>query len=79
MIVKLLGFTLLMVVAPISVYFLIANVLMNSSKSSNTWAGAAAALTANIVLVGYIVVAIREDQDEQRPIEQRKAQTGKIE
>lgn len=59
-----------MVAAPISVYFLTANTIFADNKS---WAGGTAAVTANIVLVGYIIVAVMEDQGEDKP------KVGKIE
>lgn len=31
---------------------------------NSTWAGATAAIMANVVLVGYVVVAMMEDQSE---------------
>lgn len=31
---------------------------------NSTYAGASAALVANVVLVGYIITAVREDQSE---------------
>ena len=69
-ITKLLVFTALMVFAPISVYFLTASTIF---KGNNTWAGATAAVTANVVLIGYIIVAIKEDQGED------KVKVGKVE
>ena len=29
---------------------------------NSTWAGAAAAITANLVLIAYVVIAMKEDQ-----------------
>lgn len=69
-ITKLLVFTALMVVGPISVYFITANTIF---AGNNTWAGALAAVTANVVLIGYIIAAIREDQGEE------KIKVGKME
>ncbi|KAL9061861.1 MAG: hypothetical protein Q9206_000268 [Seirophora lacunosa] len=36
---------------------------------TSTWAGATAALTANLVLIAYVIVAMREDQSEKLAIE----------
>jgi len=50
-----------MVVGPIGTYFLTLNTVF---KGNSTFAGAMAAIMANVVLVAYIVVAMREDQSE---------------
>ncbi|ESZ98902.1 VMA21-like domain-containing protein [Sclerotinia borealis F-4128] len=60
-IIKLLGFTLAMVVAPIGSYFLTLDLIF---RGNSTFAGATAAIMANVVLVGYVIVAMREDQSE---------------
>ena len=60
-----------MVAAPISIYFLTARTIF---AGNTTWAGATAAVTANVVLIGYIIVAIQEDQSEQA---QKKKPTNK--
>ncbi|KAF4979275.1 hypothetical protein FZEAL_4474 [Fusarium zealandicum] len=57
---KLLAFTLAMVVVPIG----------NAS-----YAGGLAALMANVVLISYIVVAMKEDQSEQ--LDKAKLETKK--
>ncbi|KFY71527.1 hypothetical protein V499_08280 [Pseudogymnoascus sp. VKM F-103] len=60
-IVKLLAFTFAMVVVPIGSYFLTLDLVFSGNS---TFAGATAAIMANVVLVGYIIVAMREDQSE---------------
>ncbi|KAI5927637.1 VMA21-like domain-containing protein [Camillea tinctor] len=71
-ILKLLAFTLAMVVVPIGSYFATVHTLF---KGNSTYAGALAAIMANVVLVGYVVVAMSEDQTEQ--LEAQKKQQGK--
>ncbi|KAK4447608.1 VMA21-like domain-containing protein [Podospora aff. communis PSN243] len=61
-IMKLLAFTFAMIVIPIGSYFATVNTLF---KGNSTYAGALAAIMANVVLIGYIVVAMNEDQSEQ--------------
>lgn len=39
---------------------------------STTWAGATAALMANVVLVAYVLVAMAEDQSERIEAEKRE-------
>ena len=43
-------------------------------QGSTTWAGASAALVANVVLVAYVIAAMKEDQDERSEAEARKGQ-----
>ncbi|PHH67278.1 hypothetical protein CDD81_3047 [Ophiocordyceps australis] len=63
-IVKLLAFTFAMIVVPIGSYFLTINSLF---KGNSSYAGALAALLANVVLIAYIVVAMNEDTSEKGP------------
>jgi len=58
---KLLGFTFAMVVGPIGTYFLTVDTIFGGNS---TWAGATAAIMANVVLIGYVIVAFQEDQSE---------------
>ncbi|KAG9246674.1 VMA21-like domain-containing protein [Calycina marina] len=58
---KLLGFTFAMAVIPISSYFATLNTVFGGNS---TWAGATAAVLANAVLIGYVIVAFKEDQSE---------------
>ncbi|KAM7207646.1 hypothetical protein V8F20_001913 [Naviculisporaceae sp. PSN 640] len=60
-IMKLLAFTLAMIVVPIGSYFLTVD---NLFKGNSTYAGALAAIMANMVLIGYIIVAMAEDQSD---------------
>jgi len=60
-IAKLLGFTFAMIVAPIGSYYLTVNTIFSGNS---TFAGATAAIMANVVLVAYVVVAMQEDQAE---------------
>ncbi|KAL8722912.1 MAG: hypothetical protein Q9225_000682 [Loekoesia sp. 1 TL-2023] len=67
-ILKLLGFTAAMLGGPIGVYFLTLNTVFHGSS---TWAGATAAFTANLVLVAYVIVAMKEDQSEKLATEEQ--------
>lgn len=51
-----------MFAAPISLYFLSLNSIFGGNS---TYAGILAAVSANVVLFGYIAVAVMEDQGEQ--------------
>ncbi|PSR99383.1 vacuolar ATPase assembly integral membrane protein VMA21 [Coniella lustricola] len=63
-IIKLLGFTFAMIVLPIGSYFATVNTVF---YGNSTYAGALAAIMANVVLVAYVIVAMREDQSDQQP------------
>ncbi|KEZ44653.1 hypothetical protein SAPIO_CDS3698 [Scedosporium apiospermum] len=73
-IVKLLGFTLAMVVLPIGSYYASLDTLF---KGNSTFAGALAAVMANVVLIGYVVVAMKEDQSDLRQPKAEKAEGKK--
>ncbi|KAL2144147.1 hypothetical protein VTI28DRAFT_9522 [Corynascus sepedonium] len=62
-IMKLLAFTLGMIVIPIGSYYVTVDTLF---KGNSTYAGALAAIMANVVLIGYIFAAMAEDQSEQQ-------------
>jgi vacuolar ATPase assembly integral membrane protein VMA21 len=61
-IAKLLVFTLAMVTVPLGTYFLSVRTVFQGNP---TFAGGLAALMANVVLMAYIFVAVRDDQAEQ--------------
>ncbi|MCJ1226100.1 vacuolar ATPase assembly integral membrane protein vma21 [Toensbergia leucococca] len=69
---KLLGFTAAMIGGPIGTYFLTVNLVF---RGNSTLAGATAAVMANVVLVAYIIVAMKEDQSEEIAAEE-KARKG---
>ncbi|KAK5663343.1 hypothetical protein OQA88_3771 [Cercophora sp. LCS_1] len=68
-ILKLLAFTLAMIVVPIGSYFVTVD---NLFQGNSTYAGGLAAIMANAVLIGYIVVAMMEDQGEQEGLKDTK-------
>ena len=66
-IAKLLGFTFAMIVLPISSYFGSVNFIFGGNS---TYAGALAAVMANVVLIGYVIVAFNDDKSEREEAEQ---------
>ena len=42
-----------------------------TAAGNSTWAGATAAFTANIVLIAYVIVAMRDDESEKRAVEKK--------
>ncbi|KAK7725933.1 vacuolar ATPase assembly integral membrane protein vma21 [Botryosphaeria dothidea] len=58
---KLLGFTFAMITLPIGTYFMTVNTVF---KGNSTFAGGLAAIMANVVLVAYVIVAMKEDQSD---------------
>lgn len=87
-IAKLLGFTFAMITLPIGSYFMAVNTIFKGGQlpgsqadglsnaeqvtGNSTYAGALAALMANVVLIGYIVVAFQDDQSERLADEAEK-------
>ncbi|TFB05688.1 Vacuolar ATPase assembly integral membrane protein [Trichoderma ghanense] len=56
---KLLGFSAAMIIIPIGSYFMTVHTIFNGNSSL---AGGMAAVLANVVLISYIIVAMKEDQ-----------------
>ncbi|KAK2734337.1 vacuolar ATPase assembly integral membrane protein vma21 [Myotisia sp. PD_48] len=56
---KLILYTIIVITAPMAAYFYSLNQIFDGNT---TYAGATAAGTANVVLIIYIIVAMREDQ-----------------
>ncbi|RMY42381.1 hypothetical protein D0864_16112 [Hortaea werneckii] len=76
-IAKLLGFTFAMVTLPLGSYFASLSVppqrsLTRTFTGNSTYAGALAALMANVVLIGYVIVAFQDDQSEREADEAEK-------
>jgi hypothetical protein len=68
---KLLAFTFAMICGPLAAYFLSIKTFFSGNS---TLAGALAALTANVVLVAYVVVAWQEDKEDQAKRKEKKGQ-----
>jgi len=68
-IIKLLAFSFAMIVSPIAFYFITINSVF---RGNPTFAGAGAAVAANVVLIAYIVVAWKDDQAEREEDQRRK-------
>lgn len=62
---KLVGFSAAMIILPVVTFFLVASVTDNA-----IWSGGLAALVANIVLIGFVVMAFTEDI----PVDKDKAE-----
>lgn len=62
-----MGFTLAMAALPIGSYFATVNSVF---KGNSTYAGGFAAIMANVVLIAYVVVAMKEDQSDRLEAEQ---------
>ncbi|EMC94937.1 hypothetical protein BAUCODRAFT_73091 [Baudoinia panamericana UAMH 10762] len=60
-IAKLLFFTFAMITVPLGSYFLSVRTFF---RGNSTYAGALAALMANVVLIGYVIVAFQDDKSE---------------
>ncbi|KAK7756798.1 vacuolar ATPase assembly integral membrane protein vma21 [Diatrype stigma] len=73
-ILKLLAFTVAMVVVPIGSYFATVNTVF---KGNSSYAGGLAALMANVVLLGYVIVAMNEDQSEQLAAKAKETKKGR--
>lgn len=58
-----MSFTFAMITLPIGTYFFTATYVF---KGNATYAGGLAALMANVVLIAYVVMAFKDDQEEQR-------------
>ncbi|KAI9879693.1 MAG: vacuolar ATPase assembly integral membrane protein vma21 [Pleopsidium flavum] len=65
---KLLGFTVAMFAGPIGTYYLTLNTIF---RGNSTFAGATAAIMANVVLIAYVIVAMKEDQSEKLAAEEK--------
>ncbi|GAB7364117.1 hypothetical protein MBLNU230_g4669t1 [Neophaeotheca triangularis] len=68
-IAKLLAFTFAMIILPIGSYFLTRHSIFNGNA---TYAGAFAAFVANVVLIGYVIVAFQDDRSEREADERER-------
>ncbi|KAF2799091.1 hypothetical protein K505DRAFT_216067, partial [Melanomma pulvis-pyrius CBS 109.77] len=66
---KLLSFTFAMITLPIGTYFFTVNFVFVGNP---TFAGALAAVMANVVLIAYVVVAMKEDQSDRLEEEEKR-------
>jgi len=68
-IVQLLAFTFAMIAGPIGTYYLSLNRIFSGNS---TYAGATAAMVANLVLVAYVVVAFQSDNSKDNPADKKE-------
>jgi hypothetical protein len=73
-IIKLLGFTIAMIVVPIGSFFATVHTIF---RGNSTFAGALAAVMANVVLISYVLVAMKEDEDEKTKPPSKEKETKK--
>ncbi|EEH10743.1 hypothetical protein HCEG_04921 [Histoplasma capsulatum var. duboisii H88] len=73
-IIKLVLVTVAMICAPLGTYFGTLNTICGGDSS---YAGALAAISVNVVLIIYLIIAAREDTGESE--EERKGKEGKEE
>ncbi|KAL5116966.1 vacuolar ATPase assembly integral membrane protein vma21 [Pleosporales sp. CAS-2024a] len=59
---KLMTFTFAMITLPIGTYFFTLHFVF---RGNATYAGALAAIMANVVLIAYVIMAFKDDQAEQ--------------
>ncbi|KAG0224427.1 hypothetical protein B0O80DRAFT_282146 [Mortierella sp. GBAus27b] len=69
--VKLAFFTIAMIFFPIGTYFITVD---RYFEGNATYAGISAAVMANVVLIGYVIAAILEDNQSHRPTDSIKKQ-----
>lgn len=69
MVRKLILFSVAMILLPLTVFF-----VFNGIGFSSVWSGGAAALTANVVLIGYVIVAFTEDMGDAKSLQAKKDQ-----
>ncbi|KAF2636640.1 hypothetical protein P280DRAFT_521942 [Massarina eburnea CBS 473.64] len=65
----LLSFTFAMATLPIGSYFFTVKYVFNGNT---TYAGALAALMANVVLITYVILAFKDDQAEQAELREEE-------
>ncbi|KAF2681828.1 vacuolar ATPase assembly integral membrane protein VMA21 [Lentithecium fluviatile CBS 122367] len=65
----LLSFTFAMFTLPIGTYYFTVKFVF---AGNTTFAGGLAALMANVVLIAYVVMAMKDDQAEQKEEEEKK-------
>ncbi|KAG8902990.1 hypothetical protein FS837_001655 [Tulasnella sp. UAMH 9824] len=72
--VKLAVFTACLGLAPISTYYLSQKYLWDGNS---TYAAITSIIAANFVLVTYIITAVREDAQSQKPVPKAESETKK--
>jgi VMA21-like domain len=75
---KLIRFSLWMILFPLGTFFFLFHIVFEKNKDMLGWCGIAAVVAANIVVIQYVVMAWNEDKEEFAQKRREDIASGKI-